>query len=104
VIVRSGIVLAPGGGIVERAGNRELLRDRCRTIWLDVPAEVLIERLGGPGQRPPLTSLPWDDEVRTLVARRAPLYRECAHRVLAIAAEDSIETTFARLLEVVGAA
>ena len=102
IVARPGIVLAPGGGIVERVDNRLLLRRQAHSILLDVPAEVLLARLAG-SARPRLTSLPFEEEVRTLLARRLPLYRECAAQVLAIEAGESIETTISRLLPMVGA-
>jgi shikimate kinase len=98
VVVRPGIVLAPGGGIVEREANRRLLRARCRSVYLDVAAPLLVARLSASG-RPPLTDLPLEDEVTSLLARRDPLYRECATHVLPIASNEAVETTFSRLRE-----
>lgn len=38
-------VVATGGGILSRPGNREFMRAHGTAVWLDVPFEVLIERL-----------------------------------------------------------
>jgi shikimate kinase len=97
IVPRQGTVLATGGGIVERDENRTLLRSSCRTIWLDVPVDALVRRLAEQGGRPPLTALAWDEEVRTLATRRAPLYREAATDVLAIARDESVESSISRL-------
>ena len=97
VIVRPGIVLAPGGGAVELASNRELLRARAFVVHLDVAVAELIVRLRNGAARPRLTGLAFEDEARAVVARRAPLYRECADAVLEVGAGESIETTWTRL-------
>jgi shikimate kinase len=96
VIARPGIVLAPGGGIVERPANRALLKARTFAVYLAVPAAGLVARLAA-GGRPPLTALPIEEEVRVVLARRDPLYRECAARVLDIGAEEPVEATRSRL-------
>jgi len=98
IIVRPGIVLAPGGGIVERRENRDLLRAKAFTIHLDVPTATLLARLSG-SDRPKLTTLALEDEVRTLLERRGPLYRECADVVLAIPDGESVAVTVSRLRE-----
>lgn len=103
IAVRPDLVLAPGGGVVERAENRELLRTRCRAVYLDVPAAALTARLAA-GARPALTTLPPDEEVRTLLARRDPLYRECAACVLDVGADESAEATYSRLRELLARA
>ena len=101
LLARPGIVLAPGGGIVETPANRALLRTRCCAIYLDVPAAVLLARLEGQAahgaERPRLTALPLAEEVRTVLARRDPLYRECARHVLTIAAAESVDDTIRRV-------
>jgi shikimate kinase len=70
------LVLATGGGVVERARNRLLLRTRARCVWLAVPVEELQRRLqSDPTSRPPLDGCDAVAEVPALLARRAPLYR-----------------------------
>ncbi len=50
------IVLATGGGVVERADNRSWLQRATRAFWLDVPIELLQLRLAADGtHRPALT-------------------------------------------------
>jgi shikimate kinase len=96
VVVRPGIVLATGGGIVEAAGNRKLLRERAFSIFLDVPAPALARRLAAGALRPRLTDLDLEEEVEMVLARRRPLYSECADRVLGIGLEESVAATFSR--------
>jgi len=97
VLPRPGIVLAPGGGAVLRRESREQLRSRSFCVFLDVPEDVLVARLGDGGGRPRLTSLPFAEEVRTVARQRRPLYLECADAVVAVVAGESTDTTFLRL-------
>lgn len=82
------LVLATGGGVVERAANRELLRARARCVWLRADLELLRERLrADAGARPSLTGRSPVDELAELATRREPWYRECAELTLECAAE-----------------
>jgi shikimate kinase len=101
VIARPGIVLAPGGGAVERLESRRLLAQRAAVVHLDVPAAALVERLRAAGPRPRLTELSLEEETRTLLERRAPLYRECADVVVAVDVAEKVETTWVHLLAAV---
>jgi len=73
-------VIATGGGIVVRASNRVLLRERALVVWLDAPTEALVARLLAHDESRPL--LAGDDpaaRLETLRAARASLYAEVAH-------------------------
>lgn len=73
------LVLATGGGVVSSAGNRELLKRRCRCIWLQASPEVLVERVAlDPNFRPSLLGLEPLEEMRRIADSRAELYREVA--------------------------
>lgn len=78
------LVLATGGGCVLRDDNRGILRafgGLC--VYLDVPAEILSERLRhDAGGRPSLTGGAVADEVARVLAVREPLYRAVADVVL----------------------
>ncbi len=97
VIVRPGIVLAPGGGVVERPDNRALLREHAFALFLDVDEGALIARLRGSSNRPPLTALDAEEEIRTVARRRRPLYQECAELTLSIPPNESVAQTWERL-------
>lgn len=75
------VVLAAGGGIVVRAENRRLLRDRASVIWLRAPVEELAERVGSGAGRPLLADDPLAT-LRVLERQRAPWYAEVAEVVL----------------------
>lgn len=76
------LVLATGGGVVERAANRALLRERARVVWIREELPVLRERLARSADRPSLTGASPVDELDSIAARREPLYREVAQLVL----------------------
>jgi len=77
------IVLATGGGVVERADNRTWLRRVARCVWLSVPVEVLQERMRLDSiYRPPVLGGDPIAEVPAVLARRAPWFRELAEVVI----------------------
>ncbi len=82
-LAKTPAVLATGGGIVVRASNRALLKERALVVWLDAPTAVLIARLRTHDEERPL--LAGDELVARLEALRAarlPLYLEVAHLIL----------------------
>ncbi len=82
------LVLATGGGVVERPDNRTWLARTARCVFLSVASEVLAERLRrDPTPRPALlgAALSAADpaaELAELGQRREPLYRALAEVVV----------------------
>ena len=80
-------VLATGGGVILRPGNRERLRERggC-VVWLTAPGPVLRRRLAADpttaSRRPGLTGADPLAEIDAALSTREPLYRECAGVVI----------------------
>lgn len=72
-------ILDCGGGIIEEAANRNLLRAQSVVVWLDCDERQLIDRLAASPKRPSLTGKSHAEEIREVLARRNPLYRETAH-------------------------
>lgn len=78
-----GNVVATGGGVVLKARNRELLAGGV-VIYLQTDPEKVVERLMEelkPVQRPALTDLSLEDEVRKTVREREPYYLAVAQMV-----------------------
>lgn len=79
---KNDLVVATGGGIVQRAENRELLARSGTVIYLCADPQMLYERTRKDANRPllqvpdPLTKL------KELHAQRDPLYREVADLVV----------------------
>ncbi|MBL8860526.1 MAG: shikimate kinase [Planctomycetes bacterium] len=94
------LVLATGGGVVERARNRLLLRTRARCVWLQVPVEELQRRMrADPTPRPALLGGDPLEEVASVLQRRRAWFQELEPRVLACAgrAEDLVNAVLLAL-------
>jgi shikimate kinase len=70
-------VIATGGGAFTVEANRILMKKSGTVVWLDVPAEELLLRIGA-GSRPLWTT---PEEVRRLHERRRSIYREADHHL-----------------------
>jgi shikimate kinase len=79
---RQRLVVATGGGVVMAPGNREALKRGFFTIWLKAEMETIRSRIladpASESNRPPLSELPMDEEIRSLLSEREPLYAEAA--------------------------
>jgi|SRR5262249_6056413 len=71
---RGGAVIAPGGGAITRAENRELMRRLGVTVWLDAPFALCWRRIQKDGATRPLA--PDETSARTRYELRLPLYRQ----------------------------
>ena len=75
-------VLATGGGAVLNPDTRRRLRGAGPVVYLRADPAALHARTAGDPDRPPLTDLPPEDEVRAVLAERDPLYRRTATLVI----------------------
>ncbi len=76
------LVVATGGGVVTRPENWGHLRQGV-VIWLDAPAEVLLQRLGAdPTPRPLMAGDDPAGRLQELLEQRRPLYSQADLRVL----------------------
>jgi shikimate kinase len=97
------LVLATGGGVVERADNRALLRARTLCVWLRNDVAVLQSRLAqDPSPRPALLGLDAVSELPALALRRERLYRDTAHGVVECGA-DAPAAIAARIADLIDA-
>ena len=84
VAAKAPRVVGCGGGIVLRKENRDILKTGV-TVYLKAAPEVLAQRLAADpneAQRPSLTGKSLVDEVREVLAERAPLYEGCADVII----------------------
>lgn len=98
---RQGLVVACGGGIVLREENRKILA-RGMTVYFDIDADELAQRLENDpleAQRPSLTGKSLAEEVRDVLKRRDPMYRESAHVVITKDLPEFMVRTIARSAE-----
>lgn len=79
--LKPGHVVSLGGGAIESEKTRELLQREALTIWMQVTAKTITERLKKL-KRPALTNMPLEKEVPMVLKKRTPLYKEVAEIVL----------------------
>lgn len=100
VSVATDMVIAVGGGALERPDNRRLMRQRGITVWLDVPFSLILQRLGEGGlQARPLFS---DEKAaRRLFDERRPRYAR-ADYVVQIRTELDPEAVAEDIVNLIG--
>lgn len=95
---RNRLILAAGGGAILNESTRADFRKAGPVVWLQAGVDTISRRiLRGPqqdAQRPNLTASGGIDEIRELLARREPLYRECA-TITVVTDEKPIESIVA---------
>jgi XRE family aerobic/anaerobic benzoate catabolism transcriptional regulator len=75
----SGCVLATGGSLVTEIESWELVKQRCFTVWLHATPQEFMKRLRRQGDtRPMQNSSSALAELKSLLARREPLYAQAA--------------------------
>ena len=91
-------VIDPGGGIVERHANRQLLAesdsDRC---YLNVVFDELLARIGDDDSRPMHRGGDLAQRLRELLQRRSGYFHELATCVVKVDRQQTADTTFARI-------
>ena len=78
-------VIATGGGVVLLEDNRCFLQEKNYTFYLKVDIDTLIERLRfslNRENRPALTNLSLEQEVKQIVLERDDLYQKCSRYVV----------------------
>src|SRR5262245_39407093 len=76
VASRGGAIIAPGGGAITRAENRELMSRLGITVWLDAPFELCWRRIQKDGATRPLA--PDEATARARYEGRLALYRQAS--------------------------
>lgn len=80
--LKSNCVISTGGGVVLRPANRDMLRARCRTVYLHSPPQEVFRRLRHDRSRPLLQVADPLARLEGLYVARDPLYREAARFVV----------------------
>lgn len=79
-------IIGTGGGVVLRKQNVDALKKTGKLVWLSAPAEILYQRIqadtGTHITRPNLTNLGGLEEVKTLLAKRTPIYTAAADLII----------------------
>lgn len=75
---KNGLVIATGGGTLTYKVNVDAFKTNGKIILLDLPVEVVAERLKNDTTRPLLNRPDKDKAMRELYEKRLPLYRSAA--------------------------
>jgi len=75
----SRAIIAPGGGAITRAENRQLMSQLGITVWLDAPFELCWRRIEQDATVRPLA--PNEKSARARYGQRLPLYQQASVRV-----------------------
>ena len=76
------LVVATGGGIIEREENRKILKNSGMIIYLKASADVIYQRIGGDTNRPALTQKSEKDEITHMLDKRKLIYEDLANYTL----------------------
>lgn len=90
-------VIATGGGIILRQENWSHLRDGM-VVWLDVPVNILGERLKHDDTRPLLKTEELETKLTTLYAQRKSLYQQ-ADIIIKVEKYDSPQDIVRKIIE-----
>lgn len=69
-------VIATGGGAFINDETRRLIKDQCRSVWIDADLDVLVERVSRRSHRPLLVGKDPRVVLTELAAKRTPYYAE----------------------------
>lgn len=75
---KNGLVIATGGGTLTYQVNVDAFKTNGKIVLLDLPVEVIAERLKGDTTRPLLNRPDKDKAMRELYEKRLPLYKSAA--------------------------
>ena len=102
------MVIAGGGGLPLREENRALLRRLApgRIVLLTAAPETIARRMAADEKsaqtRPPLTDLSFEEEIRTVLTRRTPVYTALADHTIETEGKspEEIADRIVRLLKI----
>ncbi len=69
-------VIATGGGAFVNDRTRALIKEQCRSIWIDADLEILVERVSRRSHRPLLVGRDPREVLSDLAEKRNPIYKE----------------------------
>ncbi len=79
--LKIGVVTSLGGGATESDRTRSALKEHAVVVWMQATERMIVERLKIT-KRPKLTTLPVEQEVRMMLRKRDPQYKEIATIIL----------------------
>ncbi|MGY6531040.1 MAG: shikimate kinase [Cyanobacterium sp.] len=92
-------VISTGGGIVLKKDNWAHLRDGM-VIWLDVPVDILVDRLKNDNTRPLLREADLREKLSHILDERKSLYQQ-ADITISVTKEQSTDDIVAEIIKVI---
>ena len=81
---RDHLVIDTGGGVIVKPENVEALKPKGLFFWLTATVPIIIQRIGGNTQRPPLKGgKTFIEEIEEVLREREPKYAAAGNYVLA---------------------
>jgi len=74
-------VLSLGGGAFVNDEVRDLIKEKCVSVWLDVALDIVMERIGEQSNRPLLNNVDKREVLAKLILSRSPFYGQCDIRI-----------------------
>lgn len=78
----SHTVISLGGGAVLKEANRNVIREKCISIWLWASPETIIGRIGDDGKRPLLEGRARKTDMEAMLRARFPFYARAADCII----------------------
>ena len=91
------LVIATGGGVVERAENLGALAARAHVVWLDADLDTLALRLRASSTVRPLLEGDLDANLQRLATARLAKYRAAADLTMVVGPDEGVAEFAARL-------
>jgi shikimate kinase len=82
-------IIATGGGAFINDATRSLIKDKCRSVWIDADLDILIARVSRRTHRPLLIGKDPKVVMTELFEKRAPIYALADFRVCSDSAPHS---------------
>lgn len=77
IAMMKNVVVGAGGGALTFERNIEVLKDKCKIVFLRVDEKILLSRIRGDRKRPLVVGKS-DDEIIELYTKRLPFYEKAA--------------------------
>ncbi|AUC62011.1 shikimate kinase AroK [Cyanobacterium sp. HL-69] len=92
-------VISTGGGIVLKSDNWAHLRDGM-VIWLDVPVDILVDRLQHDNTRPLLKDTDLQEKLSNILEQRKSLYQQ-ADITISVTRDQSTDDIVTEIIRVI---
>lgn len=90
---KNEIIIATGGGVVLNPINIKRMHDSGTVIYIDVPIDILVNRLSNDQHRPLLKNTNLHDKLQSILNIREDLYQQAANYIISVKKESPREVS-----------